>query len=118
MAELHEVIGARIRALRRQKGWTQEELGGRADLDFTTIGGAERGEKSLSLKSLARVAEALEVDLAWLVRGEASQTGEAECEGLVEELLGLVGDLLPDELRHVLELVKTVRSYLKTRPSG
>ena len=53
-----------------------------------------------------------------MLSGVGGDTGEAECEGLVEELLGLVGDLLPDELRHVLELVKTVRSYLKTRPSG
>ena len=63
MATLQQVIGARIRALRQQKGWTQEDLGGRSELDFTTIGGAERGEKSLSLKSLSRVAQALEVDL-------------------------------------------------------
>jgi len=109
------VIGARVRALRQQKGWTQEELGGRADLDFTTIGGAERGEKSLSLKSLARVAEALEIDLAWLVRSAQSKTGAAECEGTVEELLGLVGDLPPDELRHVLEFVRTARRYLCSR---
>ena len=45
MAELQQRVGARIRVLRQQKGWTQEELGARADLDFTTVGGAERGTK-------------------------------------------------------------------------
>ena len=112
MDTLQQVVGARIRALRQQKGWTQEELGGRADLDFTTIGGAERGEKSLSLKSLARVADALGVDLAWLVRRQESETGQAQSEGLVEELIGLVGDLQPDGLRHIVELVKAAKSYL------
>ena len=112
MDTLQQVVGARIRALRQQKGWTQEELGGRADLDFTTIGGAERGEKCLSLKSLARVAEALDVDLAWLVRRQESETGQAESEGLVEELIGLVRDLQPDELRHAMALVEVARSYL------
>lgn len=112
MATIQQTIGARIRALRQEKGWTQEELGGRAELDFTTIGGAERGEKSLSLSSLQRVAGALDVSVAWLVRDEENDTGEAECEGLTEELLGLVRDLPPEELRHVLELVKTARSYL------
>ena len=115
MATIQETIGARIRALRLQKGWTQEELGGRADLDFTTIGGAERGEKSLSLKSLVRVAEALDVDVAYLVRQSESETGEAECEGLIEELRAVVADLPPDQLRHVLELVKVARSYLVGR---
>jgi len=112
LAELHEIVGSRVRALRQGRGWTQEDLGGRADLDFTTIGGAERGEKSLSLKSLSRVAEALEVDLAWLVRPAESETGVAECEGLVEELIGTVRDLPAEELRHVLVLVKAARAYL------
>ena len=112
MDTLQQMVGARIRALRQQRGWTQEELGGRADLDFTTIGGAERGEKSLSLKSLARVADALGVDLAWLVRQQQSETGQAESEGLVEELIGLVRDLRPDDLRHVIELVAAAKSYI------
>ncbi|HJN18112.1 MAG TPA: helix-turn-helix transcriptional regulator [Armatimonadota bacterium] len=115
MATIQEVIGARIRALRQEKGWTQEDLGGRADLDFTTIGGAERGEKSLSLNSLSRVAEALDVSIAWLVRDRLSETGEAECEGLTEELLALVRDLPPEELRHVLGLVRAALSYLVTQ---
>ena len=87
----------------------------RADLDFTTIGGAERGEKSLSLNSLSRVAEALGVDLAHLVRRQESETGEAECEGQIEEFLSLVRDLPPEESRHVLELVRAARSYLADR---
>ena len=112
MATLQETVGARIRALRKSKGWTQEELGGRAELDFTTIGGAERGEKSLSLNSLARVADALGVEIAWLVRPEVSTTGMAESEELVEELLNEVRELSPGELRHVLELVRAARRYM------
>ncbi len=118
MATIQEIIGARIRTLRQQKGWTQEELGGRSELDFTTIGGAERGEKSVSLNSLQRVAGALEVSIAWLVREEQNATGEAECEGLTEELLALARDLPPEELRHVLGLVKAARSYLAGRQDG
>lgn len=112
MPTLQEVIGVRIRALRKSKGWTQEELGGRAELDFTTIGGAERGEKSLSLKSLSRVAQALGVDVAWLVREEESRTGEPESEELIEELVDLLRDLRPEELRHIVRLVEVAASYL------
>jgi len=78
--------------------------------------GAERGEKGLSLKSLNGVAEALGVDVAWLARQNESDIGGAECEGLVEERRGLVGDLPPDELRHVLGLVRAARSYFVARP--
>jgi len=115
MATLQEIIGVRIRALRNDRGWTQEELGARADLDFTTIGGAERGEKSLSLNSLARVADALEVEIAWLVRPEVSRKGQAESEELIEELLAAVRDLTPRQLRHVLELVRVARGYIRRK---
>ena len=113
MATLQETIGARIRALRNSKGWTQEELGGRAELDFTTVGGAERGEKSLSLRSLSRIAEALGVDIAWLVRPKGSSSGHPESEELLEKLLVLVRDLPTEDLRHIVELVQVTRSYLE-----
>jgi len=115
MGELQQRVGARIRVLRQQKGWTQEDLGARAELDFTTIGGAERGVKALSLNSLARVAQALGVELAWLVREGETRAGTAETEGLAEELLGLVRDLSADDLRHVVEVVKTTKSYVRPR---
>lgn len=113
---LQEIVGARIRALRKARGWTQEELGGRADLDFTSIGGAERGERSLSLNSLSRVAAALEVELAWLVRPEQTESGAAG-EGLIEELLGVLRDLPERDLQHVVDLAPLEKTYL-TRVRG
>ena len=121
MALLHDIVGARIRSLRKGKGWTQEELGARARLDFTTICGAERGEKSLSLKSLARVAEALEVDLGWLVRQDETQTGRSDSVELLEDLLALLRPMGPRELKHVIDLVKAAQGYLQAsdaRTSG
>ena len=108
---LQQLVGTRIRVLRKAKGWTQEELGGRAELDFTSIGGAERGERSLSLNSLARVAAALDVELASLVRPAESEDG-AEAEALIEELLTMVRGLPPDDLRGVVELTRLHLDHL------
>jgi len=53
-------------------GLLKEEVAEKAGMDFTSIGAAERGVRSLSLKSLARVAKALELftpsytSTAWL----------------------------------------------------
>ena len=113
MATLQEIIGARIRALRNSKRWTQEELGARAGLDFTTVGGAERGEKSLSLKSLSRIAEALGVEMAWLVRAQDTESGQPAGEELVERLLALVRNLQVDDLRHIVELAQLECAYLE-----
>ena len=113
MDTLQSIVGARIRMLRNARGWTQEELGGRAGLDFTTIGGVERGEKGLSPSSLVRVTEALEVQPAWLIRAPDNSAGHAENEELLQDLLLAVRDLSRKDLLHVVRLVKLEQEYVR-----
>lgn len=47
--------------MRLEKGWTQEELGRRADLHRTYIGSIERYERNVSLLNIERIARALGV---------------------------------------------------------
>ena len=56
-------LGQRLRALRTQRRLSQERLGERSGLSGKFIGEGERGEKSISLDSLYRVAVALKVPL-------------------------------------------------------
>jgi len=64
---LRSFLGQRLRALRKQRGLSQERLGERSGLSGKFIGEVERGEKSISLDSLYRVAVALKVPLRDLV---------------------------------------------------
>ncbi len=69
---LEEHIGALIRALRDERGFSQEALGERAGLHRTYIGALERGEKSVTVATLAKIAQALGVTLtAFFQRLEA-----------------------------------------------
>ncbi|HEY6570741.1 MAG TPA: helix-turn-helix transcriptional regulator [Candidatus Limnocylindrales bacterium] len=53
-------VGLSIRALRRRRGWTQEELGRRAGLSRSAVSRIERGEADrLSLRTLAKVTNVL-----------------------------------------------------------
>jgi transcriptional regulator with XRE-family HTH domain len=54
-------FGKRVRSLRIAKGWTQEDLAGRAGLHPTYIGGVERGERNISLVNIHRIAAALNI---------------------------------------------------------
>jgi transcriptional regulator with XRE-family HTH domain len=56
-------FGRQVRQLRKAKGWTQEELGSRAGLHWTYLGGIERGERNPSLINLAKLADALGVPI-------------------------------------------------------
>ena len=60
-------LGQRLRALRKQRRLSLERLGERSGLSGKFIGEVERGEKSISLDSLYRVAVALKVPLRDLV---------------------------------------------------
>jgi transcriptional regulator with XRE-family HTH domain len=59
----------RLRELRGAHGWSQEGLGARAGLTGKFVGEVERGEKSISLDSLAHLARALRLSLAVIVQG-------------------------------------------------
>jgi transcriptional regulator with XRE-family HTH domain len=59
VADIKKQIGDRIRYLRKRKGLSQEELGWKAKLHYTYIGGIERGEKNVSIITLSKIAKGL-----------------------------------------------------------
>jgi transcriptional regulator with XRE-family HTH domain len=61
-SNLNGVCAHRIQLARHQLGWSQEELAARAGLHRTYIGAVERGERNITLKTLERLARALECD--------------------------------------------------------
>ncbi len=69
LAELQRKAGRRIRELRQKRGLSQEALADESGLHRTYVGSAERGERNLTLTSLKRLADALEVSLAELMKG-------------------------------------------------
>ncbi len=64
MADILTEFGETIRAIRKSKGWSQEELAEASGLHRTYIGSIERGEQNVSLKNIKRLADALGVPLA------------------------------------------------------
>jgi transcriptional regulator with XRE-family HTH domain len=62
-------LGKRIRELRAQRGWSQEQFADVCRVHRTYMGHLERGEKNVSFSSIERVAKALDVSLAELFDG-------------------------------------------------
>ncbi|MFQ5901696.1 MAG: helix-turn-helix domain-containing protein [Thermodesulfobacteriota bacterium] len=54
-------FGIRIKELRKTKNLTQEELGLKTGLNYKYIGAVERGERNLSLNSIKKIADGLQV---------------------------------------------------------
>lgn len=57
-------FGLTIKRLREKKGISQEKLGEISDLHRTYIGMIERAEKNVTLKSIEKLAKALEMEIS------------------------------------------------------
>jgi len=62
-------LGTLVRSERTSKGLSQEKLSEVARLHRTYIGAVERGERNISIVNLAKIADALDVDLCTLTKG-------------------------------------------------
>jgi transcriptional regulator with XRE-family HTH domain len=60
--DLQRRVGANVRRVRRERGYSQEAFADLLGYHRTFIGGVERGERNLTLRTLERLAEQLDVD--------------------------------------------------------
>lgn len=73
-------LGEAVRRLRKARGLTQEDLSGLTELHQNHIGGIERGERNITIKTVLALARALETEPMELLAGYALQTNVAEVE--------------------------------------
>lgn len=59
--ELQRVVGQQLRAIRVARGYSQEAFAEVLGVHRTYLGGLERGERNLTLRSLERLASVLDV---------------------------------------------------------
>ena len=69
MQQLLLKLGKRVRALRLDRGWTQEELAHRSGLNRSYMSEVERGRSDVSLTTLQKIARPLGISLAELLTG-------------------------------------------------
>jgi len=80
-------LGERIRQLRTERGWSQDELAGQVGSDARAISRYENGRITPSLDALIRIAEVLNVSLDYLaVDGSPRRPFQVDDPGLAEQL--------------------------------
>ncbi|ASR48749.1 helix-turn-helix domain-containing protein [Paenibacillus kribbensis] len=92
MSELLELVGTRIRDIRKSQGLSQEALAEKAGFNSSYIGFIERAERNISLKNLEKIAKALNVSVNQLL------TYVKENDELTEEDLNI---------KNILSLLRT-----------
>ncbi|TFF08455.1 helix-turn-helix domain-containing protein [Cellulosimicrobium funkei] len=66
--DLQRALGENLRTLRVGRGMSQEDFAEFLGVHLTYMGGVERGERNLTLRSVEKLAERLDVDPVSLLR--------------------------------------------------
>ena len=72
-AEIRNAFAARMKELRKQKGWTQKELANKVGVSYQLINKYEGALHSPPLDRLILLAEALETSIDYLVAGDLAK---------------------------------------------
>jgi transcriptional regulator with XRE-family HTH domain len=62
-------FGENVRQQREERGWTQEQLAEKADLDQTFISGIECGSRNPTIITITKLSRALKISVAALCIG-------------------------------------------------
>jgi transcriptional regulator with XRE-family HTH domain len=70
-SDARRIFAKRLRQIRQLRGLSQEALADLAGLHRTYVGSVERSERNVSIDNMARLAKALEVNIAELLKDES-----------------------------------------------
>ncbi|WP_413379090.1 helix-turn-helix domain-containing protein [Paenibacillus taichungensis] len=107
MIKINAFVGERIKSLRKSKGLTQANLGEQVDLPQPYIGGIEKGERNISLDTLQKLIEALDITPEELFRNYDNDHLSNNKE--VHEILDRINELL---VKRDIEEIKIVEKFV------
>jgi len=67
--DIRRQVGRNVKRIRKERGWSQEELAFESGLHRTYISGIERGARNPTIVVLAKLASTLHVTVDQLVKG-------------------------------------------------
>ena len=100
----YKELGKRIRAERRHQDLTQEKLAEMAEISDSFMGHIERGGRTLSIETLAKLANALNLSIEYIVCGEHNYQPDM----LPEEIHDALNRMSSSQRKVFLNMMKTL----------
>lgn len=114
MDEISKRVGERIRSIRKERGYSQEELAHLASMHPTYIGQLERAEKNVTLESLAKLSSALGTTLEELFRQLQPHSKEPDSY-MLSEIVTLLQSRSSSDLKYVQNHLKQMFDWKDSR---
>jgi transcriptional regulator with XRE-family HTH domain len=73
LRKVEETFPERLKLLRKERGWSQEDLAARLDVSPGSVGNWEMGPHEPHPKTLKKIAALFEVDVPYLLQGEQEE---------------------------------------------
>ena len=103
----YKELGKRIRAERRRQDLTQEKLAEMTDISDSFMGHIERGGRTLSIETLAKLANALNLSIEYIVCGEFNYQPDM----LPAEIHDALNRMSSSQRRVFLNMMKTLAAH-------
>ena len=110
MNRLHITVGARIRFLRKQAGLTLCQLSEMAGLDGGFLNCIETGKKTPSLRTLAKIAGALNVPVMDIFSDQELKVENIYGHQVTSQILAILNGKPPEEREQFLAVLKTLKN--------
>lgn len=105
MTALQKKFGARVRELRKKRGYTQEQLSEFLDIGIRSLGKIETGNSFPSTETLEKIISVFKISAQELFDFEYLQP-EQDLKKLIFEMV----DANPDKISDIYKVVKAVTS--------
>lgn len=108
----YNLIGKRLRAIRKKCGYTQEKLAELADISPQHCSGIESGNAKVSLPALVRLCNALGAAPNELLLDSAPAATKPE---LLQEVAAVFADATADEMYLMLAQAKSIKEAVRVK---
>ncbi len=117
MSDFLKLVGARIRYLRKAKGWTLEDFEEKSGLQYSYIGGIERGNRNISLETIEKIVNALDIEAVELFQFEEIDVDNdlLDKKQLIEIHKSMLLERNIDELNLVHKTVKDILTLIDSQ---
>ena len=77
LKKVEDAFSERLKLLRKERGWSQEDLAARLDVSPGSVGNWEMGPHTPHPKTLRKIAALFEVEIFYLLQGEREEGSHA-----------------------------------------
>lgn len=67
-ADSRKLFGSRLAKLRKERGWSQEQLALESGIARSYLGGIERGQRNIALLNICKLADSLGIEPSELMK--------------------------------------------------